>query len=229
MLDLYTVATTINNIKKECKIKQDFDYKLAYQARPGMRLPIIINEQGKSKLVSAKWNLDSDVASITTKKILTKRPYNVLIRSNRCAVPANCFFGMKDKSPYLIRIIQPRLFLMGGLFTREEDKYLFSVLKTESPDLLSFLEYTPVLFTPECLTEWLKPHHLESAMYIADSSGNFWFDYFEVNSRIINDDNRNEKSLLQPIGLSQLKVKKRNQELTALAFDKERPNRRSFK
>lgn len=228
MLDLYTIATKASHIKNRCKLFQEFNYKHSYQARPNMLLPIIISENGKPKLVNAYWKLSSNTTTIATNKILTSPPYNLLIRKKRCAIPANCFFGIKDNHPYLIRLIQPRLFLIGGIYTQKNDVYQFAILKTEPTDILSFLDYSPVLFTTEKINTWLTTQHLESVMNIADHSGNFWFDYFKVSKTILNP-SANERSLLTPIELSHQKIMERNQKLNELTFNQERPNRRNYK
>jgi len=100
MLSLYTISTKPETVTDQCKLSESFSYSPVCQARPGMQLPIIIQINNKPSPVIANW--------------VTKRPL-ILIRKQRCAVPANCFFSVKDGQPYLIRLLQHRMFLMGGI------------------------------------------------------------------------------------------------------------------
>tara|TARA_B110000305_G_C19363578_1_gene600752 strand:- start:155 stop:844 length:690 start_codon:yes stop_codon:yes gene_type:complete len=228
MIDTYTIATKISEIKKECKIEQDFDYEFAYQARPKMDLPIIISENNKLKLVSAKLGIYTGLSAISMKPILTNPTFNKLIRKNRCAIPTNCFFGTNNGKSILIKLVKPRLFYMGGVFKKTATEYQFSLLNNESPDVLTFLKYSPVLFSIKKVTQWLSENNLETVMNIADQSGNYWFDYFEVDSKI-HSTNKNSKSLLKPIGIAQSEINNRNEQLNSIIFNQERPNKRNSK
>lgn len=227
MLDIYTIASSPTYISTKCNLQQFFNYQYTYQAKPGMKLPIIVIRQGAPFLTMATWGMQ-EKASAPTRKTLITSPYNKLIRNNRCAIPANCFFAQKGESVYLIRLIQPRMFLMGGLFIQKNNRYEFIILKTPPPDILSFLNNMPVLFTPDKLDQWLKATTLLEVMNITDRTGSHWFDYFNVHEEIMVK-GVNDKALLTPIGTSFNELKIRDQMLNALSFDQERPNRSNMK
>lgn len=166
-------------------------------------------------------------AKTTMKKILSSQ-YNKLIRKQRCAIPANCFFGIKDSQHYLVRILESRLFYMGGIYTKANNEIHFSVLNTEPPDMLSFLQTMPVLFKPEWLEEWLHTEQLEPIMTLADVSVNHWFDYFKVSNKVATA-TANNKELLMPLGESYRQFQERERKLRAMEFEKSRTDRSNSK
>ena len=227
MLPLYTISSKAETITDQCKLNESFSYSPIYQARPGMKLPILIQKENKIELVTARWGIKKPLLS--TDRILSMRPYNVLVRRQRCAVPANCFFSLKNDQPHLIRLLQYRLFLMGGLFHYVQGEYYFTLLQAHPADMLSHMEgQMPVVMAAEKLSSWFKGTDAGRVMHYADRAGSYWFDYFPVSKQILNS-NENNKDLLNPLGISQQQLKDHEKKLRALAFEKERPNRSNLK
>ncbi|MCH8904630.1 MAG: SOS response-associated peptidase family protein [Bacteroidetes bacterium] len=239
MIDIYTIASKPYHIADKCRLERNFKYITAYQARPGMILPIIIKESDHSKLIMARWGIESKkekmATIIGTDRILSNRPYNIWIRNQRCAVPANCFFGINKKQVFLIRLVNPRLFCMGGMFTKTKEtedgktEYQFILLKTESADILSSnIKEMPVMFSTANMHTWLQSKHISSIMDFADRSGSHWFDFFKVDPKIL-DEKINDKNLLKPVGVTLQQLKKHKEKLDSIEFEEERANRRSMK
>jgi putative SOS response-associated peptidase YedK len=227
MLPIFTITSKADTIVQQCKLSDSFSYSPVFQARPGMKLPIIIQKEKKLELITATWGTKKPLVSMD--RILSTRPYNVLIRKQRCAVPANCFFSLKGEQPYLIRLLQYRMFLMGGIFHYVDGEFYFALLQTDLPDMLNTMQgQMSVVMAPEKLSSWLKGDEVGRAMHYADRSGSYWFDYFPVPKQIT-DENQNSKELLKPQGISQNELKEHEKKLTALAFEKERPNRSGLK
>ena len=227
MIPLYTISSKPETIIDQCKLAEPFSCSPVYQARPGMKLPVIIQRENKTELVMAQWGIKKPLIGVD--RILSMRPYNILVRKQRCAIPANCFFSQKKDQPHLIRLLQYRLFLMGGLFHYAEGEFYFTLLQAHSADMLSQMEgQMPVVMAPGKLFSWLKGTEVSRVMHYADRAGSYWFDYFPVSGKIL-DANRNSKEWLQPLGISQQQLKEHENKLRALTFEKERPNRSNLK
>ena len=232
MLPIYTISSKPDTIAEQCKLTEPFSFSPVYQARPGMKLPILINKDNKIEMVMAQWGSKKPLVSMD--RILSTRPYNILIRKQRCAVPANCFFSLKNEQPYLVRLLQYRLFLMGGIFHYVDGEFYFALLQTEPADMLNSLEgQMPVVMAPEKLSSWLLAPGGDGGgvgrvMHYADRAGGYWFDYFPVSKQIL-DPAQNKPDLLKPEGISQHQLKDHEKKLTAIAFEKERPNRSGMK
>ena len=227
MIPLYTITSKPDTIAESCKLSDAFSYSPVFQARPGMKLPILIQRENKIELVMAQWEIKKPLVGVD--RILSTRPYNILVRKQRCAVPANCFFSIKNDQPNLIRLLQYRLFIMGGIFHYTEGEFSFALLEADPADILSSMQgKMPVVMAPEKLSSWLMGIEVGKVMHYADKAGSYWFDYFPVPKEILND-SQNNKDLLKPEGISQHEMKEHERKLTALAFDKERPNRSNLK
>lgn len=135
---------------------------------------------------------------------------------------------MKGADPYLVRLLNPRLFYLGGLFVRQGNRFCFILLETEPADMLSFMSGMPVVMTADQLEIWLHTPDLASVMYIADQAGSYWMDYYKVSSDILNP-TANSKNLLLPLGQTYQQLKKREVQLIERTFEKIRPNNSSGK
>ena len=192
-----------------------------------MKLPIVIQQEKKIQVVTAQWGIKNPMVSMD--RILSTRPYNILVRKQRCAIPANCFFSAEKEQPYLIRLLQYRLFIMGGIFHYADETFSFALLQCHPADGLGRMEgQMPVIMAPEKLSSWLNGTDAGRVMHYADRAGSYWFDYFRVSKKIM-DGNQNDKELLKPEGISQQQLKEHEKKLTTLAFEKERPNRSNLK
>lgn len=230
-MNLYSIATSPTMLATRTNISEVMEYEPVYQARPGMKMPIIILRNGKPEVVMATWGLKSNKAfnTIHTSRVLKNRPWSLLIRKQRCAIPANCFLGDKIAAPNIIRLPQHRLFMMGGVYTVKKDEIYFTLLLTESADLISSItDDMPVIFHNDRVPKWLTTEDLGSIMRFADKAGNNWFDYFKVSPEILNT-KENNRELLTPLSMTREQQKNREQSMKAIAFEEERMNRRGNK
>jgi len=226
MLSLYTISSKPDAIIEQCKLVDPFSYSPLYQARPGMQLPIIIQKENKIELVMAQWGVKNPFVGVN--RILSTRPYNILIRKQRCAAPANCFFSLKNGQPYLIRLLQHRLFLMGGIFHSAGGDLSFTLLQVQPADMLNtMMGQMPLVMAPEKLSSWLGGTEVGRVMHYADRAGSYWFDYFPVSKKILNTGNN--KELLKPEGMSRYTLEAHEKKLLVLAYEKERANRSNLK
>jgi putative SOS response-associated peptidase YedK len=163
-------------------------------------------------------------------RVLKSRPSNVLIRTHRCAIAANCVIVEKNKQAFLIRLPQHRLFFLGGIYQQKGDQeFHYTVLETESADILSSIaDDMPVIIHNDRVQKWLTATELDSIFHFADKSGSNYFDYFKVDPRIL-DPKENNRELLIPQGLTHAQYLERQKQVMALSFEKERANRRNSK
>ena len=245
MLNIYTLATRPEALSDLLSLDKSQDYKPIYLARPGMNLPVILNSGGKTCLLKAHWGCQTEAATMPLctfpmDRLLSQPPFNRWIHTQRCVVPANCFFAHRDNQgpsdrdghdTFLIRLIQSRLFLIGGLFMTEPRKnsYSFLLLTTESADVLQHLtQQMPLLLSTDHLRTWLYSEHLIDVMHAADRSGDHWFDYYAVDHDIITPGN-NRRDLLKPLGASLREKEERDHKLRAIDVKQERFDRRGGK
>lgn len=236
MLPLYTIATPPETLEEKCKIPGAVVYTPRYQVHPGDKVPILLLRKGSTEVVEAIWGLaaksgKAPVLFVSMKNILKTKPYNIMLRNSRCALPANCFFGEMEKQAYLIRLTQERLFCMGALFQENTTtgQLHFAILLTEAADFISpLLSAMPVVVGAERHAAWLKAAHLHDIMRVADSSVNHWFDYFKVDNAVLEPD-ANSRELLVPMGMSAKQVQEREDQVAALKLEQSRMDRKSSK
>ncbi len=227
----FSIATTPAEIATRTNVASLIDYTPVYQARPGMKTPIIIWRYGKPEIVMAMWGMRSSSAynTIHMSRVLKSRPWNVLIRTHRCAIAANCIVVQKNKEAYLVRLPQHRLFLMGGVYQQKGDDFHYTILEIESPDIIAPLaDNSPLFIHNDRIQKWLQATELDSIFRFADKSGNNYFDYFKVNPKILNP-KENDRELLIPQGMTHAEYVARQKQVMSLSFEKERANRRNGK
>lgn len=120
------------------KVRARFSVKLekwggfegSYNVRPSMAVPIIYRENRENVSDRATWGLN--VPHWQQKPInlraetVTKFPaLKSTFSSNRCLVPANCFYEWTDsrygKQPYLFHLLSRRLFSFAGMYSVVKD------------------------------------------------------------------------------------------------------------
>ena len=230
-MNTFSIATPAADLSIRTSIADLVVYKPIWQVRPGIKTPLIIWRYGKPELVMGMWGLRSSTAynSVHMLRVLKSRPWNVLIRTHRCAIPANCIITEKNGVAYLIRLPQHRLFLLGGVYQQKGDQFHYTILDTESPDLLHpVAENIPVIIHNNHIQKWLEHRELDSIFHFADKTGNNYFDYFKVNAKIL-DPKENSRDLLIPQGMTHAQYQERQKQVMALSFEKERANRRNGK
>lgn len=242
MLNLYTLATGVSALVDMIRLDKALSYTPVNFARPGMNMPVILFEGGKKNLISAHWGCMTEAAtmplsSFPMEKILTQPPFNRWIHTQRCIIPANCFFTRlpehREYDTYLIRLLQTRIFLMGGLYMTEvrhgKTCHSFLLLTTQSADVLQTLTpQMPVIISTDHADSWLHSEHLIDIMEIADTSGDHWFDYYPVSDRIIQPGEQ-DKKLLRPLGPSKHEAEAHAHKLKAVDVRQDRFDRRGGK
>ena len=200
MQELYTIASSADQLSNTLELDCYSGYRPSYQARPGMPLPVVLQEQPR-ELVEGFWGIPKpNVTLLPTYRILARKPFHLYIRKQRCAIPANAFFGLREQHPFLITLLNQKLFCLGGVYTFRSSIPRFAVLQTTVPDLFqSYMQSLPVLLPPKELKTWLTTTDVGKVMELADRSQDYWFDFFRVSQAILQPGS-NSKDLLAPLG-----------------------------
>lgn len=234
MLDLYAIAIQPDHIAAILNLRKSVHFDPVYQARPGMLLPMCFLSGQSIDLTPARWALalyNRHAATLPVEKMLKSRPENLWIHNNRCAIPANCFFSERKEVIYLIRSLRNRLVFFGGIHIAVpgDDHEHFAILTTQAPDILrNVTERIPVIVSPHKIREWLGAKSMTQVMGIADRSGEQWFDYFQVEKRVV-EEGVNERLLLKPVGLSWQQRRRRDEKLKGLDLRDDRISRNNTK
>jgi putative SOS response-associated peptidase YedK len=241
MINLYTIATRAQALSQMLNLPIETSYKPMYQARPGMPLPMIIYSGGKPKISYGFWGciperFTSPIPIFPMEKVLTQSPLNRWIHTQRCIIPANCFYCRNDETRdiSLIRLLNARTFFMGGMYCElpvsgGKTNTHFILLTTDSADVIRPITTDmPVLLTKDVYHKWLDTEHLVDLMDLADQSGEHWFDYFTVSKNIITP-GVNNRNLLKPLGLSHEEIQLRDQKLKTVDVKQDRFDRKGSK
>jgi putative SOS response-associated peptidase YedK len=241
MINLYTIATRAQALSEMLNLPLSASYKPAYQARPGMPLPLMMHKDGRLQIASGYWGciperFTSPIPVFPMEKLLSQTPLNRWIHTQRCVMPANCFYCRNDENHeiYLVRLLNARTFFMGGIYCElPGSKGIlnthFILLTTESADVLRPITTDmPVILSKDDYQKWLQTEHLIDLMDIADQCGEHWFDYFTVDKSIITP-GTNKRNLLKPLGLSHEEQQLRDQKLKAVDVKQDRFDRKGSK
>jgi putative SOS response-associated peptidase YedK len=235
VLNLYTIATKPEFLATRLPLKNSYIYEQIYQARPGMALPVVISEKGSWQCVSAVWE-DGKASRhqevVPIESVLSRSPYNRLIRTRRCMVPANCFFALSEGKVFCVRILGQRHFGFGALLTSTHggsEVLSFTLLSCEAPDILGELtSRIPLIVRFEHTNAWLTSQKMVRVMQFADNAAGQWFDFFEVSSRVT-EPGVNDPRLLKPQGMSNSELQEREERLRAIKYREDRIIRRNTK
>jgi putative SOS response-associated peptidase YedK len=202
----------------------------------GEEITVITQSEMGTQAVSAVWGAKLPqvsrnlITQFHLKRTLHTKPFNIFIHNNRCAVPVNCFCLRYGERTYLIRLLNHRIFALGGILKAVKGAPpQLTLIETAAPDVLQSITPTvPVLFAPDRMDKWLGQKEMHEVMHTADRSGNYWFDYFEVDPHVL-DRTTKKIALLKPLGLSFQQVKLRNEKLQELQIKASRANRAGSK
>jgi len=231
MQNVYSIATRPAYFKTLLS-EDPVAYDMRYQARPGMTLPILLDRADGHKLVNATWGLHlpgykKSVSCLHMKCLFKDRRFTHLLRKQRCAVPANCFFVAKQGTR-LVRLLHNRTFCMGGVYqierTTARTQLRFALLRTEPADMLTpYCDSMPICFATDHWQAWNTHEQLSDVMDYADRASQLWYDHFPVADGVL-DATVNSRDLLKPIGLTQQQIKERQAALDQVEVHAPRMN-----
>lgn len=142
-----------------------------YNAAPSMRLPIIIEREGKREIVFAKWGFQPEWASQLPPQAnarldtaAEKKMFREAFAHRHCLIPANSFFEWHRekgiKQPYRIMVHGGELFGMAGIWeppSFPEEVPNFAVLTTDSNTMMQKIhDRMPVILEDDRIGTWLS-------------------------------------------------------------------------
>lgn len=227
MQNVYSIATPPAYFTKLLNAPSEA-YKPCYQARPGMQLPVLLHTPQGGRAVCATWGLflpgrPDPITQVHMRDVLRQRPYSSLVRTQRCAVPTNCFIIRKGTEVRLVRLLQHRVSCMGGIFQRTTHRgsvsLRFALLQMAPADiLLQHCDHMPVCFSIDQWKEWVGNEELGDIMQMADRTHKQWFDHFKISEKILNVD-MEDRDLLRPLGASFRQLRDRKAALDNIDVD----------
>lgn len=231
MQNVYSIATKPSYLEQLLN-EAPVNYDIRYQARPGMMLPMIIDNPEGNKLVSAVWGMNlpgtkKPTACIHMNKMFKDKNVTQLVRKQRCAIPANCFI-VKKTTTRLVRILKQRIFCMGGVYKIEQRgnqrRYTFALLLTEPADMLTpYCNEMPICFAMDHWKDWVGNELLSDIMHRADRASLLWYDHFPVSEQVL-ESYVNDRELLAPLRLSKQQQDERQAGLDKIKMDELRAN-----
>ncbi len=222
MQPLYTIASTTDTMASKLELEVSTDFRPVWQARPGNAVPVAVQEH-PTLLQEGFWGYPKPAANfVPMHRILARKPFHLAIRNQRCAMPANGIVGVRDAHPFLITMLNHRLFCLGGVYSMVSGIPRFGVLQTSAPSLFDgYLDFLPVLLTPKDLKLWLTTTDLGKVMEMADRSQDHWFDFFRISQEVLQTPS-NKQELLTPLGERFSDILNRQQKSNATVFTERR-------
>ena len=235
MLDILTIASTPAAIASSLRLGTTPEVVKHYSARSGDNITAFLEVVNTNyQATSGKWGImyrQKAEPFVPVERILSKKPYSLWIRNNRCAIPVNCFFSELQGRVFLVRVLKERLLWLGGIFVRNEQnpEGAVSILTTEAADvLLPVTDRMPVLFPSKRVSKWLSTEHMHDVMTLADNSGSQWFDYFEIDPGIL-EGKISGPNALKPISATLREMEAKKEMLDKLDLNDDRFNRNNSK
>ena len=137
--------------------------------KPTTEAPVIIEQNGERYVELMKWGLIAKGAkdtnsvfryktyNVPSEKIFSKHSWETAVRTTRCLVPVNGFYG----SSSYIHAADNSLLTLAGMYTRWEDSQhktwgTFSILTTDAHnDILEASERMPLILATQDEARWL--------------------------------------------------------------------------
>jgi putative SOS response-associated peptidase YedK len=209
MIDRYSITASASQVSGRFSVDVPEFYVARYNASPTRLLPVITSnspqgvslfywgtapEWAKNKTLGEKFiNLRGEY--FTEKPTLKKS-----LRTQRCIVPADGFYGWKKVGkktsiPYRFVLKSAEMFSFAGLWEEFEDTegqqiQTFTIITIPSDNLVSIIqERMPVILSPASEKVWLeKSSEEEQLIAILSTSDTKAMSYYPVSPRISEKD-----------------------------------------
>ena len=151
LMPYYSIGSEAGKIEKYLTAEFLQNFRPVFVVHPGMKVPVILPEN-PGKIDTACWGIAGRAGHHLPwleAAGTVKNKYRMLIRKQRCLIPANGFFVQYAGKHYFIYFPEDPVFTLGGLFTCLHDNhdratgFTFSTLIRESPP--AFRKISPVL------------------------------------------------------------------------------------
>ena len=179
MIERYSICTPKEELAEHFRGVEVTDgYTPRFNAAPSQLLPVITNEhpEGFSFFywgAAPKWSKNKTISRKlinAEKEELNEKPtYAKALRSNRCLVPCDGFYGWKNigkksRIPHRIILNQASPFAVAGLWEEYQDDldqviHTFSIITVPANDLINPVsDRMPAILNKEDEEAWLSSH-----------------------------------------------------------------------
>lgn len=146
---------------------QDLDLPPKYNARPGQKLPVILNSNpSEIKLVNwgirPSWGQGKMIINARQEGLQTKMTFAQSFRQRRCIIPADAFYEWGEiagkKYPFLFRLKDQSTFGFAGLWqmdpkSRQQE---FTIITTQPNSVVKKVhDRMPAMLSPDKKEQWL--------------------------------------------------------------------------
>lgn len=172
----YTYDQLLEFLNNSYQIEElNLEYSPRYNVSPGQRVLSVIKSKDKYKVGYLDWGFippfsnDKKIAfkmiNARSETVEEKVSFKESLKKKRCLILANGFYEWKrenkEKTPYLFKMKDDRLFAFAGLWTvndKVDNKkaYTTTILTTEANDIMSDVHHRmPVILDLEESIKWL--------------------------------------------------------------------------
>jgi putative SOS response-associated peptidase YedK len=169
LLPNYSIGSNFRQIEETLSYEFSYNFTPAYVTRKNQLLPVILN-CNEGRIERARWGTRNSIKQskiypwVRVEGIIKKIHTRILIRNNRCLIPANGFFINKThESTYFIYFPKNKIVTFGGIWSSlNEDEMdgpiiAFSIISCASYGKISNLtNRIPVVIHPAARRKFLK-------------------------------------------------------------------------
>ncbi|MFY0599060.1 MAG: SOS response-associated peptidase [Cyclobacteriaceae bacterium] len=218
MYDRLTIGTSISDIEKRFEAKMEESFTATYNAAPSQKLPVITTEKpstiqlfywGIIPTLSNNKAVSPRLINLPAETALSKPMYKKALKSNRCLILSDGFYGWKQvskkqKTPYFISPSDGIPFAIAGLWEEYEDfegrvsKTFNMITQPASEPLDSIQHDSPLLLNKQSSDIWLSNDSNEDNIRtILEKYHHFTLNYHPV-SPLINNLKIYDQRLIEP-------------------------------
>lgn len=187
-----------------------FDMPPRYNARPGQKLPVILNNKAKD-LQLALWGLKPSwmagkILINTRKESLESKPFfSRLLQKQRCIIPADAFYewgteGGK-KVPFLFRLKSKELFGFAGIWLEDGETRLpeFSIITIQPNKVVEPVhDRMPAILPKNQERSWLEANDPDMLINLLQPYPEAEMESFAV-STLVNSPRHDSEEVIKPV------------------------------
>jgi putative SOS response-associated peptidase YedK len=169
LLPNYSIGSNFRQIEETLSYEFSYNFIPSYVTRKDQLLPIIL-DHNEGKIDQAKWGIRNKIKHsniypwVRAEGIIKNIHTRILIRNNRCLIPANGFFINKNnESTYFIYFPKNKIVTFGGIWRslkeNEMDRpiIVFSIISCAAYGKISALtNRIPVIIHPAARRKFVK-------------------------------------------------------------------------
>jgi putative SOS response-associated peptidase YedK len=122
LLPNYSIGSKFKEIEETLSYEFSYRFVPAYVTKKDQLLPVIL-DHNEGKIEQARWGIRNSIKHsevypwVRAEGIIKKTHTRVLIRNNRCLIPANGFFiNKKNENTYFIYFPKIKIVTFGGIW-----------------------------------------------------------------------------------------------------------------